>query len=234
MDRSIFVALSGAVAQEKKLEVLSENLANVNTAGFKKQSPIFEDVLASQNALRSYTRLDSIAVDFSSGAMEKTQRPLDVAIKGEGFFVVNTGGGIRYTRDGSFTLSPDGTLTTRDGYEVQGENGPVKLSSTAVAIGEDGVITENNQQVERLKLAYFEKPEALNRAGSLFSAPVNMNAIQPQNAKIEQGYVETSNVSAVKAMTAMIEALRSYETQAKLIQTVDDMTKKSVDEVGRV
>ncbi|MEK6531030.1 MAG: flagellar basal-body rod protein FlgF [Deltaproteobacteria bacterium] len=234
MDRAIFVALSGAMLQEKKLEVLSDSLANANTAGFKRLNPIFKDVMASKNSLRSYAQVHSLATDLSSGAMDKTERPLDVAIKGEGFFVVNTGGGLRYTRDGNFTLSTDGTLTTREGYEVQGENGPVRLSSTAVAIDEDGVITENNQQVERLKLAYFEKPETLGRAGSLFVAPDNVQALAAQKAKIEQGYIETSNVSVVKAMTSMIEALRSYETQTKLIQTVDDMTRKSVEEVGRV
>jgi flagellar basal-body rod protein FlgG len=235
MDKSIYVALSGALLQEKKLDVLTDNLANANTSGFKKINPVFEDALAGADRLRRFATLDSIAVDFSPGLTERTERPLDVMIKGEGFFSVTTPSGIRYTRDGSFTIGKDGVLETRDGYSVMGENGPVRLGSSEVAIDENGSITENGAIVERLKVVSFERPDSLKRQGNLFSADDPATSpILAIDAKVAQGFIETSNISPVKAMTAMIESLRSYETHTKLIQTIDDMAKKAVEEVGRV
>src|SRR3990172_7791333 len=104
MDRGIFVALSGAILHERRLEVLTDNLANVNTAGFKKQKPVFEDSMPDAYGLRSFSMMKSTVTDMSQGVAEKTGRPLDAAIMGNGFFAVQTPNGERYTRDGSFTI----------------------------------------------------------------------------------------------------------------------------------
>ncbi|HAO93647.1 MAG: flagellar basal-body rod protein FlgF [Deltaproteobacteria bacterium GWC2_56_8] len=235
MDRSIFVALSGAVVQEKRLEVLTDNLANVNTAGFKKQKPLFEDAMPDGYGIRDFASMDKVVTDMSQGPSEKTGRMLDLAIKGEGFFVMNTVNGPRYTRDGSFTLATDGTLTSREGFPVTGDKGVIKLTSPDVAIDAEGNIREKGAIVDRLKVVSFSNLMDLRREGNFFM-PVEgakETAVSKETA-IDQGYVETSNVNAVRAMTTMIEAMRSFETHTKMIQTIDDMTKKAIEEVGRV
>lgn len=236
MDRGIFVALSGAVTQEKRMEVLTDNLANVNTAGFKKQKPLFEDSMPNPYGPRAFSRVKGSVLDMTQGTMEKTDRKLDAAIKGDGFFVVNTPSGSRYTRDGSFTVGTDGTLLTREGYAVQGEKGAIRLTSPEVSIDSTGGVHDKGMDVDRIKLVSFNKPEELKREGNFFipsDARVKEAAVSP-DTQVQQGYVEVSNVNAVTAMTTMIEAMRSYETHTKMIQTLDDMTKKAIEEVGRV
>lgn len=235
MDRSIFVALSGAVIQEKRLEVLTDNLANVNTAGFKKQKPLFEDAMPDAYGIRDFASMDKVVTDMSQGPSEKTGRMLDLAIKGEGFFVLNTRNGLRYTRDGSFTLGTDGTLMSREGFPVTGEKGVIKLTSPEVEIDAEGNIREKGAIVDRLKVVSFTNLMDLKREGNFFM-PVEgaKETAVSRDTAIDQGYVETSNVNAVRAMTTMIEAMRSFETHTKMIQAIDDMTKKAIDEVGRV
>lgn len=237
MDRAIFVALSGAVSQEKRIEVLAENLSNVNTPGFKKQKPLFEDAMPKAVPLRVFSRSKGLTTDLSQGVTEKTERPLDVAILGDGFFSVETPLGIRYTRDGGFRVSREGALTTGEGYKVQGENGEIRLSGSNVVIEGDVTIREkgeNGAVLNRIRLVSFSNPSVLKREGNYFAA-VGVPAGAPTGAaELIQGSLESSNVNPVRAMTTMIEAVRSYETQAKLIQTVDDMTRRAVDEVGKV
>ncbi len=234
MDKGIFVALSGAVLQEKRMEALTDNLANVNTSGFKGSRPLFEDAITDAYNVRTFGKLDDVVTDTSQGPLQRTERKLDVAMKGEGFFAVETSSGIRYTRDGSFTLDKDGGLVTRDGGRVLGENGPIKLPGTDVKIDASGRINVNGVNVGRLKLVDFTNPGALRREGSFFAAPKGAGEVPASpNTQVEQGYIEASNVNAVRAMTTMIEAMRSYETHTKLIQSIDDMTRKAVEEVGR-
>lgn len=235
MDRGIFVALSGVVLQERRLEVLTDNLANVNTAGFKKQKPLFEDAMPVEGGPRTFAVTDKVVTDLSQGVAERTGRPLDVAIKGDGFFVVNTPAGNRYTRDGSFTVGNDGSLVTREGFPVSGEKGLLKLNSSEVSIDALGNIKANGAVIDKLRLVSFNNPMGLKREGNFF-APIDAGlkeAPVSKNTQVEQGYIETSNVNAVQAMTTMIEAMRSYETQAKMIQSLDDMTKKAIEEVGK-
>lgn len=236
MDRGIFVAVSGAVLQEKRLEILTDNLANINTAGFKKQKPVFEDAMPNAWGIRTFARSKGVATDMSQGMTEKTDRKLDVAIKGEGFFVVDTPNGPRYTRDGNFSMGTDGTLITKDGYAVRGVKGVIKLGTSDVTIDAEGNVKEKGITIDRLKLVSFNRLDGLKREGGFF-APADLTVKETNvsaNTQVEQGYIEVSNVNAVRAMTTMIEAMRSYETAAKMIQTMDEMTKKAIDDVGRV
>lgn len=233
MDRSVYVALSGALMQEKRLEVLTDNLSNVNTPGFKGQRPLFEDAMPGPVPARVFAKAGGVSTEMSQGVTEKTERPLDIAIIGDGFISVQTPGGTRYTRDGSLRLLKDGSLVTGEGYQVQGDNGAIKLPSSSVVIDGDGSIREKGGAlIERIKVVNFREPALLRREGNLFSAQRDLKEA-PVSADIQQGSIEASNVNAVKAMTTMIEAVRSYETQAKLIQTADEMTRKAIDEVGR-
>lgn len=236
MDRGIFVALSGAVLQERRLEILTDNLANINTAGFKKQKPVFEDAMPNPWSTRTFAKSNGVTVDMSQGMTEKTDRKLDVAIKGDGFFVVDTANGPRYTRDGNFSMGIDGTLLTREGYAVRGEKGVIKLTTADVTIDATGNVQEKGVTLDRLKLVSFNNISGLRREAGFFvpSDPSVKETKVGANTQVEQGYIETSNVNAVRAMTTMIEAMRSYETHAKMIQTMDEMTKKAIEDVGRV
>ncbi len=235
MDRGLFVALSGAVIQEKRLEILTNNLANVNTAGFKKESPVFEEALPLPYGVRYYSKTNSVVTDMTPGIAEKTERPLDLAVNGSGFFTVETPYGIRYTRDGNFTLGPGGKLITKEGYAVLGEKGAIKLTSSDISIDSQGNIKEHGATVGKLKLAAFSDPSKLVREGNFFYQPAQkLKEIPLANTQVEQGVLEISNVNPVKAMTTMIEALRSYEQHTKMIQTLDDMTKQAISEVGKV
>jgi len=235
MDRAIFVALSGAVLQEKRLDTLADNLANVNTAGFKSQKPVFAEAMPEPDGPRSFAIVRDVVSDMSQGTNMQTGSRLDLALSGDGFFVIKTPGGNRYTRDGSFTLAKDGTLVTREGYPVLGKEGVIKLTSSDVVIDESGNVEERGIVVDALKLASVNNQRWLRREGNFFApagALFKAGPVDP-NTRVRQGYVEVSNVNAVKAMTAMIDASRSYETHVKLIQTIDEMTRKSIDEVGR-
>ncbi|HBG46138.1 MAG TPA: flagellar basal-body rod protein FlgF [Deltaproteobacteria bacterium] len=234
MDKGIFVALSGAVMQERRMEALTDNLANVNTAGFKAQRPLFEDAITDIFRVRTFGKLDELTIDMGQGHAQRTERKLDVAINGDGFFVVETPSGMRYTRDGSFTLNNEGNLVTMEGYPVMGDGGRIKLSTPEVLIDGAGAIHVNGAVAAKLKLASFIDTAALRREGGFFAPlPGAKETPASPNTQVEQGYIEASNVNAVRAMTTMIEAMRSYETNTKLIQSMDDMTRKAIEEVGR-
>lgn len=234
MDRGIFVALSGAVLQERRMEVLTDNLANVNTTGYKGQRPLFEATLSDAFRIRNFGSLDDVVTDHSQGILQRTERNLDMAIRGDGFFVVETPTGRGYTRDGSFITGTNGELLTREGYAVLGEDGPVKITEPGVTVDAVGRLKSGDATIGALKLASFSDLNLLRREGSVYKAmPGAKEEPVSPNTQVEQGYIETSNVNAVKAMTTMIEALRSYETHSKMIQSIDDETKKTIEEVGR-
>lgn len=234
MDKGIFVALSGAVLQERRMEVLTDNLANVNTTGYKGQKPLFEASLPDQFRIRNFGRLGEVSTDYTQGILQKTERKLDFAIRGDGFFVVDTPSGKGYTRDGSFTVGTGGELLTREGYQVIGEDGPVKLASNDITVDALGKLNSGGAAIGALKLATFNDLTVLRREGSVYrAAPGAQEQPVSPNTQVEQGFVETSNVNAVKAMTTMIEAMRSYETHSKMIQSIDEQTRKTIEEVGR-
>lgn len=234
MDRGIFVALSGAVVQERRLEVLSNNAANVNTAGYKEEKPVFADMMPSPEGLRTFGVTDKIFTNQAQGHLEGTGRPFDVALTGGGFFALQTPSGVRYTRGGSFIVASDGALSTRDGNKVLGENGPITITGNSVTIDSGGVVKSGGAELGKLKIVSFNNPENLTREGSYYAPTQAQEALSPATTQVEQGFVEGSNVSIIRTMTTMIEASRSYETQAKMIQAFDDMTKKAISDVGSV
>src|SRR3989304_3598543 len=170
MDKGIFVALSGAVLQERRMEVLTDNLANVNTTGYKGQKPLFEASLPDQFRIRNFGRLGEVSTDYSQGILKKTERKLDFAIRGDGFFVVDTPFGKGYTRDGSFTVARGGEVLPREGYPVHGEDGPVKLSAADVSVDALGKLNSGGKTIGALKLATFNHLTVLRREGGVYRA----------------------------------------------------------------
>jgi len=236
MDRSIFVALSGLSAGIERLNLTSNNLANINTSGFKKFRPLFAMVSPRGQGTRAFVSPEVPVMDSSYGAMTKSGRPLDLAIEGKGFFVVKTPRGTRYTRQGDFKIDTEGRLTTQSGYPVLGPGGPVKLSRSDVEIDRAGSITDGGADIGRIKVVRFNDSDKLIYEGGVYRAGAGAKplAVKDVDTKVVQGFIEGSNVSPVKEMASMMENLRTYQTQIKLIQAIDGMTRKAIEEVGKV
>lgn len=243
MNRGIYVALSGTLAQEKRLNVLTNNLANVNTPGFKKDKAVFKIALPPvDNQMlpspanfkdKAFVETGAVATDFSTATHSQTGNPLDIAIDGDGFFEVMTPQGARYTRDGSFRRDEGGDLVTAEGYKVMGDSGPVKIEGIEVKVDRDGNVLVDGSPVGKLRVVDFPKPYSLKKEmENLYAAPASVNAV-PSNAEIRQGYTESANVSVIREMTSMIDVMRSYESYIKAMQSMDEMTGKVINEVGR-
>lgn len=234
MYKGIYIAASGAILKQTQLEVLSQNLANANTAGFKKDNISFKEYLMPLEAAggepdgRAMTSLSEYKTDFANGVVIKTVNPLDVALEGTGFIALE---GDRFTRRGDFKRSADGYLTSFNGTKVLGSKGPIKLPDGKLDINEKGQISVNDELVDTIRIVDFKKPEALVKAGdSLYTTDEKS---VPSNASVKQGYVEASNVEPVKEMVHMIETLREFETYQKAIQIFDEATSKVSNEMGR-
>ena len=254
MDNALLIGLSRQVALRRNLEVVANNLANINTTGYKADSLIFEqflmpEVSAGQFPLDSrqlsYVRDRATWHNLGAGPIQRTGGPLDVAIDGDAFLVVQTAGGQRYTRNGALQISSTGALVTNMGDPVLGVGGPIQFQNTDhdISIGEDGTITvregasaTSDSTRGQLQLARFDNASQLQKQGSsLFVAPPGV-APQPapQTVRVVQGSIEQSNVSAVSEMTRMIEITRTYEQIASILQQENVERTTALDKLSAV
>jgi flagellar basal-body rod protein FlgF len=254
--RGLYTGASGMLAEMARTDVISNNIANVNTTGFKKDRGVFR-AFPEMNIHRIHdpmpagidkvvdprpfigmmgtgVMLDEINTDFSQGALRTTSNPLDVAIRGEGFFQVQTPDGIRYTRDGSFSLNGNGYVVTKDGHYVLGNNGPLQLLQDGnIVISEQGEVFVDEQFVDRLSIVTFAQTNQLQKQGdNLYIS--NAPPIQLQDPQIVQGALEGANLNTVTEMVDLISAFRAYEANQKVIQTHDATLDKAVNDVGRL
>ncbi len=259
MNRGLYTASVGMVTQMNKMDVVSNNIANVDTAGYKKDSVItrsFDEEMYlrvnEENSLNIVPRgqsigtlnlgnnVDVIRTNFTTGSLERTENPTDLAINGDGFFSVNyvsPDGSVteKYTRNGSFSLGPNGELLTTGGYAVLDENSaPIVLPSNSIpTVNEDGTIYANGEYVTKLKLTSFEDTSYLKKFGENFYDAVDGATPVEFQGEIVQGFVEMSNVNSVEEMVEMINLSRAYEASAKVVQTYDNIMQKEANEVGR-
>jgi flagellar basal-body rod protein FlgG len=248
---AIYPVLSGALAQEKRLEVIANNLANVNTAGFKRDQPLFEAIglppgpsAGVDGSIRpspTFERLHQISTDFTPGVVRTTGEPLDLAIEGEGFFSVQTPQGVRYTRGGSFTIDAQGQLTTQDGFPVLGTGGPITLPPGLIQIDAEGRISVKGTEVgaqptevDLLPIFRFSDPSRLKKVGQTLFEAEGGDAVPFPEGRMRQGALEGANVNPVEEMVAMIAVMRLYESAQKAIQTADEVAAKAANEVGRI
>jgi flagellar basal-body rod protein FlgF len=252
MENTALVGLSRQVALARELDVIANNLANVNTAGFKAESAVFHEYLmpiasagdfgGGDRVLR-YVHDRATWHDHSQGSTQTTGNPLDVAIDGAGFLVVQTPRGERYTRNGALQVNSQGQLVTSEGYLVQGDNGPIVLQQLdrEISISPDGRVTvmEGNSRQEslrgKLRVVGFARPGQLEKDGSsTFSAPAGQAPQALANPRLMQGAIEKSNVKSVVEMTRMVEITRTYTQIASILQQQSDMRKSAIQQLAEV
>lgn|GEM_PF-19705 len=237
MFSQLYVAASGMIARQHQLDVLANNLANLNTVGFKMEEVVFEEpgssIEGSQGA-NGQVRVSMRRTDFSPGEVAFTGEPLDVAIGGRGFLVIGDNEGIKLTRDGRLSLDKDGRLVLV-GMPVMGEQGEIVLGSPAwVSISQDGQVTTDRGVIGRLKVVTVQDPSKLEKEGnSLFRVPEGTEIQDDPDPKVMSGYLELSNCSVIKCMVQMIEVIRSFEMQQKMVQTMDRLGERAVQEMSR-
>lgn len=247
MIKGIYSSSAGMQPRMTRMEVVANNLANIDTTGYKRDNVFFqmvkENVAAggkdgSQNAENDVHE----QTDFSSGALKQTNNTLDLAVTGNAFFTVETPRGIRYTRNGNFNLTMDGTIVTNQGYPVLGTEGKIqlpdiqKLVQGDLTIDEAGTINVDNKVVGKLRLAAFDDASSLKKDGSsMFITDTAEHSINTSDGSVavKQGFLEESNVDAVEEMVTMIQLSRDFEADQKAIQSQDASLEKAMD-VGRI
>jgi flagellar basal-body rod protein FlgF len=239
MNSGLYAALSGNLAAMKRLDVISNNLANVNTPGFKKDRMSFESLLMAStgaaNGDQPVLAENSFYTDFSAGPVKQTGNTLDLALEGNGFFVVNTPQGQAYTRQGTFQRNSAGRLVNRDGYEVVG-TGALTINGSKVEIDSKGGVQVDGAQQGTLQVVDFPKPYALQKIGDGLFVPANPQATPEAvaNPVIRQGFLEESNVNVVREMAELIESNRFFETCQKIVKSYDDVSAKAANEIGKI
>ncbi len=241
MDKLIYTAMSGASHTLQQQAAVSQNLANTNTPGFRAAINTFRAVPLVGEGLptRSFVVDSTAGADFSSGVMESSGRPLDVAVNGQGWLAVQTADGKEaYTRNGSLQISPSGLLQTRNGLNVLGDAGPITFPPDAqVIIAQDGTIISTVQGNEaevvgRLKLTNPPQNTMVRGDDGLFRSKDGKPAEADVNVSVMTGFLEGSNVNAVEAMVNMITLARQFETQMKMLTTADNNARQASKILG--
>jgi len=251
MENTLLIGLSRQMALQRQVDVVANNVANLNTTGFKSDQSLFEEYLMpiarddhfpGRDRRLSFVQDRATFHDFSQGPTQKTGNPLDVAIDGAGFLAVQTPAGERYTRDGSLQINAQGQLVTAAGHPVLGANGPIVFQQTdrEITITADGTVTvlEGNQTRTdairgRLRTVRFANPQAMVKEGSnLFAAGNNNAPIADTASVIRQGFIEKSNVNAVTEMSRLIAVNRAYTQIAAMVQQQSDLRKSVIEKLA--
>ena len=252
MENTLLIGLSRQMTLERQMDVVANNVANINTTGFKADRSLFEEFLKSgaheDNFMRSDRRVSFVQDratfhDFAAGPSEQTKNPLDVAIDGNAFLVVQTPAGERYTRDGSLQINNQGQLVTAGGNPVMGVSSPIVFQPTdkEINIASDGNVTvlEGTGRTDsvrgKLRLVSFADAQKLVKDGNnLFSAGQGTAAAPDTTSRVRQGFIEKSNVNSVHEMSRMIEITRTYTQIASLLQQQSDLHKSAIEKLADV
>jgi len=221
----IYQLIDGALGQELKFDTVSNNLANINTNAFKKDVVSFNRMLTLKNIS---------TIDLTPGPVRYTGNRLDIALETPGFFKVRTPEGVRYTRDGAFTVNEEGVLVNQNGDPVMGENGTIQITGERVTIERDGRVISENDLAGKIAVVDFDKPSLLAKEGrSYYLYKGEEKGIRPAGeVQMQQGYLEGSNVNLTEEMIKMVETMRAYESVQKAMQSIDEMNSKMVNDAG--
>jgi flagellar basal-body rod protein FlgF len=223
----IYNLIDGSMTQQLRFETIANNMANSNTNGFKKDVISFYEALGMQSISNT---------DFSQGPLRYTGNELDVALSSKGFFKIETPNGVKYTRDGAFSINAQGNLVTGLGDAVLGQNGPITVEGGEVYIGRDGQVVVNNESVDKILVVDFDEPQLLRKEGGSYYSYTgeNKGISTASDAEIQQKYLESSNVTPTQETIKMIETYRAFESVEKAIQSIDTLTGEMVNDYGTV
>ena len=253
MQNALFVGLSRQMVLGRQLDIIANNLANLNTTGFKADESLFEEYLmpvARENRFRPADRTVDFVNDrgtwrdMRAGAIQHTGNPLDVAINGDGYIAVQTAAGQRYTRNGSLQINGQGQLVTTDGSLVLGDSGPIVFQTTDhnVAITPDGRVTvveagaTNTESVRgQIRIVSFAAPQLLQKEGNNnYSAPPGVAPAPTTTSTLIQGSIEKSNVNNVVEVSRLIEISRAYAQIGQMLQNESDLHKNAIQQLASV
>ena len=257
MVKGLYTAYTGMVNQQKRLDVLTNNLANSATTGFKKEGTVsqsFDHVYAIKikDSSEAYlnrrigsvslgAKIGEVYTDFTQGPFQVTDNTFDFALEGDGFFGISFTSkagetSIKYTRDGAFTLREDGYLVTKDGdFVLNSQGNPIQIDPFAtIKVNTLGQIFANDVLIDQLGVFDFEDYNYLEKYGENLLQPVEGAVMREAAGKVHQGYLEASNVNVISEMVEMINITRAYETNQKMIQTIDQTLDKTVNQVGKL
>ncbi len=245
MENSLLIGLSRQVALAREINVIANNVANVSTNGFKARSSVFEEYMMPTARAEEFPRADRMfsyvidadtPLDLSQGAVEQTGNPLDVAVRGDGFLVVDTPQGERFTRNGAMQLDNQGRLVNSDGFLVLGDGGPLAVDpeATDLTISADGVVSSAAGEFGKLRLVRFDDPQALRNAGANLFVTEEEPLPALDTASLQSGMIERSNVNAVLEMTRMMDVSRAYTSIAGMIQRMAETQRTAVQRLGEV
>ncbi len=254
MNEGMRMATQGMMMNSVRQDIITNNLANAGTAGFRKESLVissFSEIMDKEVGMNGMTQAGGELTDvkgksapgqlykssmthFSQGALQESGNPFDLALddNGKGFFTVQTEQGIEFTRAGSFRLNNDGFLVTPDGAQVLGHNGPIQAKGGEFNVADNGVITVDGRPVDKILVSIIE-------SGTQRTGDTNFNATgaqvrASQDFSIKQGFVEQSNVNALTEMVSLMQVMRNFEANQKTLQAHDQKLQKVINEVGRV
>ncbi|MBB3871857.1 MAG: flagellar basal-body rod protein FlgF [Brevundimonas sp.] len=244
MENAAYIGLSRQMTLRRELDIVANNVANADTTGFKvEQLMVGTEVgqRARNDSIRpsaSFVLDNGVGRDFGQGSMSETGRPLDFAIAGEGaFFTVRDGAaGEAYTRDGAFTMDPEGRLTTKQGQAVLGGGAEIVLDPAlgVPSVGADGTITQNGQITGRLSVVRFDTLGVLEKGGDgLYRNGSNVQPVEANDVQIHQGSLEASNVNSLTEITNLIEISRAYESITRMIENTNDLSRRAVERLGK-
>ena len=250
MTRGLYISGTGMLLQRRLMENVTNNITNVDTAGYKKDhlvSHSFDDVLVRRwndtniVGFRKYvgpfgwgTQVDQKYTDFSEGSFEQTDLMTDIALPGDVFFTVETQDGERFLKAGHFVVNPEGYLTDPEGHFVLGTDGRINVRDDKFTVTVDGGVYVDGRQVSTLRLASFEDIGNLRKQGSNLYYLVDGEAIEPEEYSVLQGFLENSNVDTGREMVDMMTIYRAYEANQRIITMIDEINGKAVNEIGRL
>lgn len=242
MENSLYIALSKQSCLWRNMESTANNLANMNTVGYKATDPLFtqyvnknsksNDVAALQKGV-SFVQDMGTMRDLSSGPIQHTGNNLDIALEGEGFFTIETAEGEKYSRNGKFSLNNDGMIVNSEGYPLVSESGApffISPEETSISISNEGTISTENGALGKIKIAEFSDPQALTAEHSGLYKPKEGNSVlKAKNTKVIQGSLEGSNVQAIPEMTKLISIQRQFEYVQKMIDTENQRQNNAIN-----
>ncbi|MFA9466000.1 MAG: flagellar basal-body rod protein FlgF [Velocimicrobium sp.] len=257
MVRGLYTAYTGMANEQKRLDIIANNVANASTVGYKEESvtnQAFDEMLTLKirdgsvgyltqkiGQMSLGVKLGEVYTDYGQGSLRQTGNTYDLAIEGTGFFEVratdsNGNDMTRYTRNGSFKMTSDGYIVDTEGNHLQGESGDIQIppEAASVAIASDGSVYADETKIDTIKLTDFEDYDYLEKIGDVAYKLLDGGTPKDATGNIMQGFTEQSNVNSVSEMVEMISITRAYEANQKVISTVDSMLDKSVNSVGRV